>query len=206
MTIMSVTYPRVLFLAGCLFVSMSGCSADEAIDNETPDPTRLTELETENRSGLASPDDTLLGLKLNSRLSLPSCDDVIKTETTCISDGDVYLSEAERPKFLRFESFDVEVNLNGELQSVALSFEPEYAKHVRELLEIKYGKPDYSIEQLRNFPTHSWTYVDMQVLLLAYSDVKAIIIRTTANRLEEEARSKADRAVKDAEEARRRSL
>jgi hypothetical protein len=99
-------------------------------------------------------------IALGEPLSLPECDHGLAGEVveTCVWEDRVRIAAAERPTHLRFDHVEVVLDAAGRIQEVSASLDPEYAKHVRDLLEIEYGKPDYVFESMRDSSLWSWTY------------------------------------------------
>ena len=194
------------------FVALTGglvaCAPGASGPAETPDPTRLTERETEDRKGAVSPEASIYGFTLDEPLSLPPCEAalVVDVPQTCRSGNSIRLAVEERPTELRFDTLTVKVDGTNRLQEVAASLKPESARHVRELLEIRYGKPDYASEGLRSPAMLFWQYADMDVSLLGFSDLSSVTIRTAAQRAIDEVELKKAIDDEEATNAKRRGL
>lgn len=189
-----------------LLCSVGACAPAGPID--APDPTRLSEAETMVRNGEMAPDASLYGFALNQPLALPTCENAFSGDVseTCFSYDQIRLAKEERPAELKFGTLGVTVDSSRGLQDIEATIEPKHVERVLNLLRAKYGPPDYVAPTLRRVPMWSWTFADLQVDLLGYSDLAGVSITTTTQRRIDDIEAEKRREAEEAAEAKIRGL
>jgi hypothetical protein len=152
----------------------------------------------------------LLGFKLGDKLNLEECEDDpdLRIRACIISSDqsvDIFLPKAERPDWFRFESLRVSLDTQGRLEEITASVEPLRFRDVRDILEIKYGKSDYTPLSVA-WAVYFWSFVDMNATAYGLDEAHYVSIQTDAVRKRVQAQSERDAAAKAAEDAKKRQL
>jgi hypothetical protein len=148
--------------------------------------------------------------KLGDKLNLDTCEgDPDLRIHACIitsdTEVDVFLPKAERPDWLRFESIWVSLDKQGRLEEITAPVEPLRFGHVRDMVEIKYGKSDY-IPLSVAFAVYTWSFADMSATAYGLDESHYVSIQTAAVRERVQVQSERDAAARAAEEAKKRQL
>lgn len=199
-----------VLVAFALGATLAGCKPPGSEDSLPGDPTRLSEPETKLRERQASPDTSLLGFKLGDKLDLDTCegDPDFRVRACIISSDpkvDVFLPKAERPDWLRFDSIWVSLDTQGRLEEITAPVEPRRFLHVRDMVEIKYGKSDYTPLSVA-WAIYTWTFADMNATAYGLDQAHFVSIQTDAVRKRVQAKSDRDAAARAAEDAKKRQL
>lgn len=202
---MSVSFAR-WSLGPFLFCLLLACSHSDS--DEVADPSRLSESATDQRKSQPSPDTSLYGFQLGRPPGVPPCEKQPPGDPaqSCLADDHLRLGEAERPKELHFEHLNVVVDPQQGLQEISAFLKPDDAHLVLQLAQIKYGLPDYVPGVVQKYPMWTWTYADMEVELLGYSDMSSITIATTVQAAKNDAKAEVSREAERAEEAKKRRM
>jgi hypothetical protein len=152
----------------------------------------------------------LLGFKLGDKLNLDKCEGEpdLRIRACIISSDqkvDVFLPKAERPDWLRFESIWVSLDTQGRLEEITAPVEPLRFGHVRDMVEIKYGKSDYTPLSVA-WAVYFWSFADMNATAYGLDEAHYVSIQTDTVRKRVQAQSERDAAAKAAEDAKKRQL
>lgn len=195
-------------LAVC--ATLSSCKPSASDDSLSGVPGRLSELDTKLRERQPSPDTALLGFRLGERLDLDTCegDPDLRIHACIISSDqqvDVFLPATERPDWLRFDSIWMSVDTQGRLEEITAPIDPKRFGYVREMAEIKYGKPDYTPFSIAT-AIYTWSFADMSATAYGLDEAHYVSIQTDAVRKRVQAQSDRDAAARAAEDAKKRHL